>query len=109
MKDYTLFAVSKLLQHCDSRKVIPASVTELHLSRVTASVVDRNLIAGSAALRASEAQLTAFELKIEASLHKIFLSQTCSLLNCLLLSKKLVQQGKLSATGGADLLLTWQG
>ena len=35
LKDYTLFAVSKLLQHCDTAQIIPASVTEQHLAIVT--------------------------------------------------------------------------
>ena len=51
--------------------------------------------------------MTAFELKIEVALQKTFLSLTASLLNCLLLSKKLVQQGKLARTSGNDLLVTW--
>lgn len=41
-------------------------------------------------------------------LQKTFLSVTCSLLNILLLSKKLQQQGKVTLTSsGMDLLETW--
>ena len=35
LKDYTLFAVTKLLQLCDASAIIPASVTEQHLAKVT--------------------------------------------------------------------------
>ena len=34
LKDYTLFAVAKLLQHCIVQEIIPASTTEKHLAKV---------------------------------------------------------------------------
>ena len=72
--------------------MIPASTTEQHLKKVTRTIIEErktSLLPGAAADPAigNEAQTTAFELKIEVSLHKTFLSLTCSLLNCLLLSE----------------------
>ena len=52
LKDYTLFALAKLLQHCDSKAVMPASTAEQHLRKVTQSVLDdrqANLLVGNAA------------------------------------------------------------
>ena len=49
--------------------------------------------------------MTAFQLKVEISLQKTFLSVTCSLLNTLVLSK--TQQGRLSRIAGSDLVQTW--
>ena len=46
--------------------------------------------------------MTAFQLKVEISLQKTFLSVTCSLLNTLVLSK--TQQGRLSRMAGSDLV-----
>lgn len=42
LKDYTLFSVTKLLEHCNPSSIIPASVTEHHLAKVTQSVVKNN-------------------------------------------------------------------
>ena len=39
MKDYMLFSVSKLLQFCDTRTIIPASVTEEHLKTISQSSI----------------------------------------------------------------------
>ena len=50
LKDYTLFAVCKLLQHCNTAAIIPASVTEQHLATVNQSVLTNNqasLLAGN--------------------------------------------------------------
>ena len=33
MKDYTLFAMSKLLQHCDARAVLEQNVAYLFIAR----------------------------------------------------------------------------
>ena len=52
LKDYTLFAMSKLLQHCNTAQIIPASVTEQHLVKVSHSLVENsqsNKIAGNLA------------------------------------------------------------
>lgn len=51
-KDYMLFAMAKLLQHCNTESIIPSSVTEQHLAKVTQSVVENrqaNLLAGNLA------------------------------------------------------------
>jgi len=42
LKDYTIFAVPKLLQNCVSSAVVPASVTEQHLANVTSQDIDGN-------------------------------------------------------------------
>ena len=42
MKDYTLFAVSKLLLNCQAESVLPASVTEQHLANVSRQELDGN-------------------------------------------------------------------
>ena len=51
LKDYMLFSVTKLMEHCNSPTIIPASVTEHHLSKVTQSVfkneAHQNALAGS--------------------------------------------------------------
>lgn len=47
-----LFAMAKLLQHCNTEAIIPASVTEQHLAKVTQSVIENkqtNLLAGNLA------------------------------------------------------------
>ena len=53
LKDYMLFSVTKLLEHCNTSAIIPASVTEHHLAKVTQSVVKNNqssnLLAGNLA------------------------------------------------------------
>ena len=52
MKDYTLFALSKLIQHCESKAIIPASTTEQHLKKVTHNIIEEsktNLQPGAAA------------------------------------------------------------
>ncbi len=40
VKDYMLFSVSKLLQYCNPRRIIPASVTEEHLKTISPSTVE---------------------------------------------------------------------
>jgi hypothetical protein len=110
LKDYTLFAIPKLLQHCNTASIIPASVTEQHLAKVSQSLIENNqtnLLAGNLA-DSQRSEMSGFELKAEICLQKTFFSVTSSLLNILLLCKKLVQQGKISAISGrADLLETW--
>ena len=95
LKDYTLFAVPKLLQHTKASAIIPASITEQHLAKVNQSIIQNNqanILAGNLAASGEDSrEMNAFELKVEMSLHKTFLSVTCSLLNILLISKKLVQ------------------
>ena len=41
IKDYMLFSVPKLLQFCDTRQIVPASVTEEHLKTITQQIVIR--------------------------------------------------------------------
>ena len=113
LKDYTLFALAKLLQHCDSKAIMPASTTEEHLKKITASVLDdrqANLLVGNAAAAGgSDPQMSAFELKVEISLQKSFLNMTSSVLSCILLSQQMVREGKLQGgCGEPDLVVTWE-
>ena len=98
MKDYCLFAISKLLFNCQSSAVVPASVTEQHLANVTRQEISNNngvnqanLLTGRDGTNPSDRDMTAFQLRIEVSLQKTFLNMTASILNCLLLSKKLIE------------------
>ena len=70
LKDYTLFAVTKLLQHTDASSIIPASVTEQHLAKVNQSTMENkqaNLLAGGMA-QSGDREMNAFELKVEIGL-----------------------------------------
>ena len=97
MKDYVLFSVSKLLQHCDTRSLIPASVTEEHLKTISqSSVTGGDGAHGYHALAGADqalAEMSGLELKAELCLQNIFLTFSCSILNCLLLSKKMELRG----------------
>jgi len=78
---------------------------------MTQSVVQErqaNLLAGNAAAIGNQAQMTAFELKIEVSLHKTFLNMTSSVLSCVLISNQLVKEGKLAKGATSDLVIGYQ-
>lgn len=69
-KDYTLFSVTKLLEHCNTASITPNSVTEHHLAKVTQSVVKNNqanLLAGNLAPSQNQ-EMSAFQLKAEITL-----------------------------------------
>ena len=92
LKDYTLFALTRMLHYCDTDSIIPSSVTEQHLAKISNSRVERNQEAIQNAHLMTELErkeISGIDLKVEISLQKIFLNLTASLLNCLVLSKRM--------------------
>ena len=105
IKDYMLFAVPKLLKSCDSRQLTSSSVTEEHLKTINQTIIKerKQAILGSEIERRSE--MNGLELKSELCLQNIFLTASCSILNCILISKKMRKRGNLYHN--EDLLATW--
>ena len=95
IKDYMLFSVSKLLKCCDSRQILPQSVTEEHLKTISPSTIfesDRALLQADVL---AQSEMNGLELKAELCLQNIFFTASCSILNCMLLSKKMRKRGNL--------------
>ena len=81
-----------MLRFCNTDDIIPTSVTEQHLAKISNSRVERNRDAIQNAHLMTELErkeISGIDLKVEMSLQKIFLNLTTSLLNCLVISKRM--------------------
>ena len=77
MKDQLLVSVPKLLTACNTKGLLPSSMTEEHLRSITQDFVQ-------GVDRKRKEEMTGLQLSAELCLQNIFLTTSTCILNCLL-------------------------